>query len=186
VAFELLVRGEFRVRSGIMLMALYGAAILAVPLLLNSIFVLSSFTLGLAQYATAEQMLASLYEQALSSYNYVAFALFAGFVLSCFLIGRGFGRNSQILARVVNDSGGNAWAFRRAEGSLLLLVTLLSTLLAFCISLVLVSAALYVFSVLVRVPDVLPSFDLSFALYIALVGGLGYASLVAGAFRKNF
>jgi hypothetical protein len=180
-SFSLLVRGEFRVRNGIILISLYAAAILSIPLLLNSIFSISSLTLGLSQYATAQEILSSIYFEIASSYVYVTASLFAGFIVACFLIGRSFARDSAKLTRMLLHSGGETSSVRRVLAFLLLLVALCSSLLAFCLSSVLTSATLYAFSIILHYPFFLPGLDLTYALYLVVALSLSFGALLVGA-----
>jgi hypothetical protein len=161
-------------------MSLYGGAILSIPLILNSIFTISTLTLSLTQYATAQEILASIYVQISSSYTYVAVALFAGLVIVCYLIGRSFARSSSAYSKVILQSGGGQPEVRRTQFFVALLVSLCAVLFAFCLSSALSAATLYTFSVVLRFPFFLPSLDAVYGIYVLVIFIFSFSALSIG------
>lgn len=180
-SLSLLIRGEFGISNTILLSSIYGAAVLAIPLILNSIIAISTLGLGLSQYATAESILASIYSQVNSSYAYVEVVLIIGFIGASFLAGRSFARKSESLTKIIIHEGGNVAAVKQTLAFVLLIVSLCSTLLGFCLSTALASGALYMSSILLHAPDLLPGLDYLYAVYLIIVFVSGFGSLSVGA-----
>ncbi len=185
-SLSLFVRGEFNLRSSVLLISIYGAAILCIPLLLNSLFGIAALISGVSEYSFAQQILASIFIQAQSSYSYVVIVLASGFIVAGFLSGRSFAKSSVKLVINILHNGGDLSRIFRTVALLLSLVALSSTILAFSLSLAITSGALYLAFAVFKSPYLLPSLSLSYDEYLFLVFFMSISSLIFGAISELF
>lgn len=179
--FRVILRGEFRLKPTIILMSVYGAAILVIPVVLNSAFSLSAGYLGVGN----QSLLLSMYSEIKSSYLYIEALLFTGLIITCFLSGMTIGRRTRISQSLLSHLGVQYEMLRRVILLVLLAATLLSMGLAFSLSIILSSASLYVISLLFNIPYSIFSIDSSILIYALLLNALAYVSLSLGWTRTG-
>src|SRR5487761_622438 len=182
--FRLLLRGEFRLKPTIILMSVYGAAILVIPVVLNSAFSLSTGYLGVGNQSL-KLLLLSMYSEVKSSYLYVEVLLFTGLIITCFLSGMTIGRRTRISQSVLSHLGVQYGMVRRVTLLALLAASLLSMGVAFSLSIILSSASLYVISLLFNIPHSVLSIDSSILIYVLLLNAFAYVSLCLGWTRTG-
>jgi hypothetical protein len=182
----LLVRGEFRVLNAVMLLSLYGAAILAIPLVLNSVLQLSVSFLQVPNEAEFEALLLSIYNHTQSSYFLVVISLFLGFAVTSLVSGISIGRRMKTLETGFTHLGVSSGERNRSLANAFLLVSLVSLALAFAFAFVFASIALYSFSLFLHGPYLTPTLNLSFWIYLVMIPFVSFVALITGWFRvKN-
>ncbi len=185
IVIKVLLRGEFRLIPSIMLLTAYGAAILAVPIVLNSVFPISVSYLGLQGNNALQQLLLSLHSEVIRSYLYVETVLFTGFVVTCLLVGMAIGRRTRTAMSLLSHLGVGKKAIRWTIYQALFLVCFVSIGLAFSVSIVLSSASLYVVSLLFAIPYSIVSVDAGTLAYILALLAFAFASLLLGWTRTS-
>lgn len=187
LVFRVLVRGEFRLSSAIVLMTVYGAAILVIPVVLSSVFSVSTIYLGF-QGNLAQQLTLSIYSEVSSAYLFVEALLFIGFIITCALSGMAIGRKARTADTLLSHLGVEHETRKRLMMLVLLALSLLSAVLAFFLAVILSSASLYSMSILFGVPDTPISLGVNMLIYLLALIAVGYLSLVFGwtrTFRKQ-
>ncbi|MHB1907961.1 MAG: hypothetical protein ACYCQJ_03700 [Nitrososphaerales archaeon] len=171
IATFLLARGEFRVFNALMLISLYGSAILSIPMLLGSFLQLSSVLLQLQEKAYFAPLLSSISSEARVSYFYVEIALFLGFVAVCFLSGVSLGRNAKTFEFALALFGAGKKERTRSIALVIFLVALVCALLSFALAFVFSSIAIYAISLAIHGAYLIPavSFDLAFYLILIII-----------------
>jgi hypothetical protein len=179
-ALRLLVRGEFRERDAVLLIAVYSAAILAIPLLLNSIFQLSSSSLLLVTGPSIQSVLHSIYAEASLSYLYVDALVFVGFGIICLLAGMAFGRRATKVMTILSHIGIEKGSISRSMALLILFSELAALVVGFALAIVVSSATVFLISTAFGLQYILPVIGLQFILFLVTELVLGYLCLAAG------
>ncbi len=179
----LLARGEFRVLNVIMLLSVYGAAILAVPLVLSSLLQLSASFLQLPNETAFASLSLSIYDQTQSSYFLVVISLFLGFAVTSFVSGISIGRRMKTLETEFTHLGVSSAERKRSIASAFLLVSLTCVALSFAFSFVFASIALYSVSLLLHGPYLTPVLSLSFWIYLVIIPLIAFTALISGLSR---
>lgn len=186
IMFLLLARGEFRVLNIILLLSIYGAAILAIPLILSSFFELSTTFLQLPNESVFAALLLSIYNHAQSSYFVVVLSLFLGFAITSLVSGISVGRKMKLVEKEFTYLGVGTRERRLSGASAFLLVSLTCSALAFAFAFVFSSVALYSASLLLHGPYLTPAINSSFWIYLILIPFIQFAALIIGSSRfKN-
>ncbi len=185
VVLKLLIRGEFRLIPTIILLTAYGAAILAIPVVLNSVLLISASYLGLEGNEVLQKLLLSLYSEVGGSYLYVEALLFTGFAITCSLSGMAIGRRTRIAQSLFSLIGVGRGMIRSVMYFAIFLLCTSAVGLAFSVAIVLSSASLYVVSLLFGMPDSAISVDPSTLIYILALFALGYFSVLFGFARAS-
>jgi hypothetical protein len=184
MATRLLIRGEFKVIPTVILLSIYGATILAIPLVLSSVFEVSSNYLGLQGNTPLQNLLNSLYSELNGSYLYVEVLLIMGFLIACFLSGMSISRRTRTTQALFSNLGIETGKIRRMIHFLIILLSLGSVGLALCLSIVLSSAALYAVSLFFSIPYSALTVSASGLVYAIFLLVLAYASISLG-WMKN-
>ena len=169
VAALLLARGEFRVFNSLMLLSLYGATILSIPMLLGSFLQLSSILLQLQEKAYFAPLLSSISSEASTSYFYVEIALFFGFLAVCFLSGVSLGRNANTFEFALALFGAGKKERTRSIALVIFVVSLVCALLSFALAFVFSSIAIYAISLAIHGAYLTPDIGLDLGLYLLLI-----------------
>ncbi len=177
----LLTRGEFGVLNIIMLLSIYGAAILAIPLILGSFFEVSTTFLQFPNQSTFAALLLSIYAHAQSSYNLVLLSLFLGFGITSFVSGISIGRKMKTVDKEFSVLGMPGSERKLSRGVAFLLISVSCLALGFAFAFFFSSVALYSVSLLVHGPYLTPATTLSFWIYLALIPIIEFLALITGS-----
>ncbi|MGI0078286.1 MAG: hypothetical protein ACRECH_01535 [Nitrososphaerales archaeon] len=186
--FRVLIRGEFRLGSSIVLMTIYGASILVIPVVLSSVFSVSATYLGLIGNQAEQELILSIYSEVSSAYVFVEALLFIGFIITCALSGMAIGRKARTADTLLSHLGVEYGIRRRLMMLALLSLSLVTAALAFFLAVILSSASLYSMSILFAVPDTELSLGVNMLIYLLSLILAGYLSLVLGwtrTFRRQ-
>jgi hypothetical protein len=182
----LLARGEFGVLNVILLLSIYGAAILTIPLVLSSFFELSVAFLSVPNQSAFASLLLSIYNQTQNSYFLVVISLFLGFALTAFVSGISIGRKMKTVEIDFTHLGVSRAERRASIASAFMLVSLACASLSFAFGFIFASIALYSASLLFHGPYLTPGLSLQYWIYLSLIPFISFIALITGSSRvKN-
>lgn len=182
----LLVRGEFRVLNVVLLLSIYGAAILTIPLVLSSFFELSVSFLSVPNQSAFASLLLSIYNHTQNSYFLVIISLFLGFTLTALVSGISIGRKMKTVEMGFTHLGVSQAERRGSIASAFILVSLVCAALSFAFGFVFALIALYSASLLFHGPYLTPGLSLQFWIYLLLIPFISFIALITGSSRvKN-
>lgn len=181
----LLTRGEFKVLGAITLLSIYGAAIVAIPLVLGSLFQLSTTFLALPQRAAFSILLLSIYDSTIKDYILVEFSLFVGFVVAAAVSGMSVGRRMAFVGKTLATLGVGSGERKRSFTLVILFISLICTGLSFAFSLVFSSVAVYSISSLLQESYISPIIGETFGFYLAIILVITFIALTLGRSRTD-
>lgn len=161
------------------MMSVYGAAILVIPLLLNSVFEVSTTYLGFQNISQQDLML-SIYSELNLTYFFVEGLLFVGLVITSILSGISLGRKFRSTETMLNHLGVARKRIRGLMATVLLSLSTFSTLLGFCLAIVLSSGSLYAISTAFGIPATSIAVGPSSLVYLLFVFLASFLFLLLG------
>jgi hypothetical protein len=180
IVFKVLLRGEFKLFPSLLLISVYGAAILVIPVVLNSLFIVSSSYIGFGGNQGQQALMLSVYNEVSSTYLFLEILLLVGLVITCTLSGMSVGRKARSSETLFFHLGVNKTGIRGSLMLVLLSLAGLASVLAFCIAIMLSSASLFVMSILFRVPETNISPGIESLLYLLIVFFASFGFLLLG------
>lgn len=180
IIFRVLLRGEFKLFPSLILISVYGAAILVIPVVLNSLFIVSSSYIGFGGNQGQQALMLSVYNEVSSTYLFLEILLLVGLVITCTLSGMSVGRKAKSSETLFFHLGVNKAGIRGSLMLVLLSLASLASVLAFCIAIMLSSASLFVMSILFHVPETTISPGIDSLVYVLIVFFASFGFLLLG------
>lgn len=181
LSMRLVSHGEFGILKIIILLSLYGGAVLSISLVLNSFFGLSTGLFVENENSVLTNLLSSTFAQASGGYTFVEAALVMGFIISCLVSGISVGRKTRGVRPIMARFRTNYGTATSAIILLVLMISFSSLALSFMISFVVSSILYYEVSFGLHIAYfIIPAFNLNYVMYLMLLTFLSFVSLLAG------